>query len=332
MRTRSLWMGFLPAVLLLAGAGMACGTPPGAGAEGARTPNASELVDLPEGEAPPQPPSRYLGKFVYKTHCGACHGSIGPDEMAVPGYIPPVPNPAPDADIEGMELGEKTTPLPSKAEAEEIAEEAGLEKPKVANPFYPKPVGDYKDLYRFLYFPNGTEFGGFIDRNQAPLADRTYREIFEILAEPHGTPGKERDLTEVLSDRERWAVVYYIANQGLDNGKEDWIAAWDQQLALRKNIYGTHCSICHGAVGRGDGPEGHSFEPKPMNFHQRDWAVGVKPGYPVTDQYLYDIIANGKIKPGSNTEWTGMPWWKDQLRDQDIWALVDYIRSLSTDE
>ncbi|HYE79911.1 MAG TPA: cytochrome c, partial [bacterium] len=232
--------------------------------------------------------------------------------------------PAPNPDAAGE-------PAQGTGSNEPVTPPGGEEAEDEGNPFYPAPVGPYDDLYTFKWFANGTEFGGYVDRNNAPLADRTYRELFDILREPHGQPGRERDFTTLLSDRERWAVVWYIANQGMDNGQEDWQAIWDQQVQLRKNIYGTHCSICHGAVGRGDGPEGHSFDPKPMNFNQLDWAAGVKPGYPVTDQYLYDIIANGKIKPGAVTEWTGMPWWKDQLRDSDMWGLVDFIRNITFD-
>ncbi|HYE77005.1 MAG TPA: hypothetical protein VEI97_03375, partial [bacterium] len=76
----------LPLLLLVGGMGLACGTPPGA--EGGRGLEATTLAELPEGEIPPQPPSRYLGKFIYQNHCGVCHGQIGPT-LAVPGTPPP---------------------------------------------------------------------------------------------------------------------------------------------------------------------------------------------------------------------------------------------------
>ncbi|MEO7993729.1 MAG: cytochrome c, partial [bacterium] len=118
-------------------------------------------------------------------------------------------------------------------------------------------------------------------------------------------------------------------NISMDNGQPDWKQSWDQQIQLRKTLYGTHCSICHGGVGRGDGPEGKHLVPPPINYNNLDWAAGARSGYPVTNSYLFDIIANGKIKPGSQTVWTGMPWWKDQLRETDMWGLVDYVRSLT---
>lgn len=291
---------------------LGCGTPVAGPRE---VSSSAELIRRADWEHPPQKPSRTLGKFVYQKHCAQCHGMVKP-ELPVPGTV--LSKEAVDAmDAEAFEL--------RKARLKYEKDVLGKELMK------PGQIGPYNDLYEYKWYNNGSDFADYSERGLAPLVDYTYHDLFELISHaPHGDDARGfHDFQALLSDRERWAVIYYIANIGLDNGELDWRAEWDAQLGARKNVYGTNCSICHGAVGRGDGPEGHTFMPKPMNFNYMDWSAGVKPNYPVSDMYLYDIIANGKISPGSNTEWTGMPWWKDHFREEDMWGLVEYIRSLS---
>jgi len=296
--------------------GAACGAAP----TGGRAVNEALVTGTELAHHPPERPSRYLGKFIYQQNCSGCHGQVGP--------MPPY-----NLDVPGKRLSTE------RIEMLDAQKAARMELRKAEpDPFYPPAQGPYEDLYDFRWFANGGEFSRYANGSKSPLSDYTYHQLFELLSHgEHGDANQKYDYKALLSDRERWAVVYYIANMGLDNGQADWQHAWDQQIGLRKTIYGTHCSICHGAVGRGDGPEGYKLVPKPMNFTYLDWSAGVKSGYPVTDEYLYEIIANGKIHPSSiegtpgNPEprWTGMPFWKDTLREEDMWGLVEYIRSLS---
>ena len=41
------------------------------------------------------------------------------------------------------------------------------------------------------------------------------------------------------------------------------------ELAGTKAVYYAHCSSCHGADGRGDGPAAGALKPSPVNFHVR---------------------------------------------------------------
>ena len=78
----------------------------------------------------------------------------------------------------------------------------------------------------------------------------------------------------------------------------------------------TTCLACHGIDGRGDGPNAASLDPAPSDFRLH---------VPLhTDPQFYAFIANGY--PGS-----AMPAWKEQLSPDDIWNLVNFLRSAFTD-
>jgi copper transport protein len=89
-----------------------------------------------------------------------------------------------------------------------------------------------------------------------------------------------------------------------------------QSIAAGKAVYLQNCAHCHGASGKGDGPDGLLLNPRPADL--------TKHGVPRvhTDAQLFDWITNGL--PG-----TRMPAWKDKLSDTDRWNLVNYIRFLA---
>jgi cytochrome c6 len=72
----------------------------------------------------------------------------------------------------------------------------------------------------------------------------------------------------------------------------------------------TNCAACHGADGRGQGPIGKAL-------HVKDLASDEVQSQ--SDKELTRIIADGKGK---------MPAYKSKLSDDDIAALVTFIRSL----
>lgn len=75
-------------------------------------------------------------------------------------------------------------------------------------------------------------------------------------------------------------------------------------------VYKTNCAACHGADGKGQGPMGKAL-------HVKDLASDEVQA--LSDQDLKKIIADGKGK---------MPAYKSKLSDDDIAALVTFIRSL----
>lgn len=73
-----------------------------------------------------------------------------------------------------------------------------------------------------------------------------------------------------------------------------------------------YCSFCHGLGGKGDGPVGEVYAPRPRDLtdaHVRG----------MTDGDLYMRITNG---------FSTMPSFRKKLRPEDRWAIVWFVRSL----
>jgi mono/diheme cytochrome c family protein len=80
-------------------------------------------------------------------------------------------------------------------------------------------------------------------------------------------------------------------------------------------LYTQNCVMCHGTLGKGDGPVGLTLNPRPA-----DLTVHTKRGVH-SDGQLYEWITNGY--PHS-----AMPAFGQRLSDIDRWNLVNYIRTL----
>lgn len=81
-------------------------------------------------------------------------------------------------------------------------------------------------------------------------------------------------------------------------------------------LYAQNCASCHGASGYGDGPAGKQLVPPPANLA---WLGHSRMGG--SDQYIYWTVAEGGQPLG-----TAMPAFKETLSQNDIWAVVAYIR------
>ncbi|MDH3973938.1 MAG: cytochrome c [Deltaproteobacteria bacterium] len=80
-------------------------------------------------------------------------------------------------------------------------------------------------------------------------------------------------------------------------------------------IYSVHCAVCHGIQGKGDGPSSAVLIPKPQDFTEPE----VKSI--LTKDRMMKSIMDGK--PGSQME-----GWKEKLSNEDIEAVVEYIKLL----
>lgn len=89
-------------------------------------------------------------------------------------------------------------------------------------------------------------------------------------------------------------------------------------LEAARQQYATLCAVCHGPEGRGDGPAGATLNPPPMNFHARAFQQEMPPGA------THWVIKHGL---SDTPRRSGMPAF-GTLSDQQIWALVAYIRQL----
>ena len=84
-------------------------------------------------------------------------------------------------------------------------------------------------------------------------------------------------------------------------------------LAKGKKLYGYDCAMCHGATGDGKGDMATDMKNVP-DFTKPD-ALKDRP-----DGELFYVIRHGKGE---------MPPEGDRAKDDDIWNLVNYVRSLA---
>jgi mono/diheme cytochrome c family protein len=93
------------------------------------------------------------------------------------------------------------------------------------------------------------------------------------------------------------------------------VQATPQSIAAGKDLYSKNCRSCHGADAKGDGP----MKPKdshPSNLTDAEWTRGSSDG---------EIFA--VVRDGAGPQFL-MRGYKSRMTEQDIWNLVNYIRSL----
>lgn len=84
----------------------------------------------------------------------------------------------------------------------------------------------------------------------------------------------------------------------------------DDPLTVARSVFAGHCSSCHGATGRGDGPMAAMF--RPADLSATDFQASR------TDEALALAITNGRGR---------MPAFGSQLRPEAVPMLVRLIRS-----
>jgi mono/diheme cytochrome c family protein len=104
------------------------------------------------------------------------------------------------------------------------------------------------------------------------------------------------------------------------------VASTPQSLAAGKQSYTKSCGSCHGLSGTGGEPPEESLDPgpPPPNLVDGSWDHGS------TDGEIFANIKSGI--PNTNPEYSlnkkYMEPWGDRLTDQEIWNIVNFIRSL----
>ena len=93
------------------------------------------------------------------------------------------------------------------------------------------------------------------------------------------------------------------------------VAATPESIDAGKAIYGRRCAVCHGTSGQGG--SGSDISPPAPDLTDAEWKHGS------TDGEIFDVIKNG-VPPDLSME----PW-GDRIKDQDIWNVVNYVRSLA---
>lgn len=93
------------------------------------------------------------------------------------------------------------------------------------------------------------------------------------------------------------------------------VPATEASIARGQAIYAQNCVPCHGIVGLGDGPAAQTMNPRPANLQQH-----LAKGH--TNAELYDWIANG-------ISGTAMPAFKEKLSEEDIWHVINTIKTFT---
>ncbi len=100
----------------------------------------------------------------------------------------------------------------------------------------------------------------------------------------------------------------------------------EETLAEGKMIYRVNCRSCHGRLGDGQGVEAADLNTKVNDFTIPDFLKQ-------TDGSIFWKIAEGRIMKEKNSLGKDdMEAFKDDLEEEEIWLLVNYIKTFSIEE
>ncbi|MBI5879902.1 MAG: c-type cytochrome [Chloroflexi bacterium] len=121
-----------------------------------------------------------------------------------------------------------------------------------------------------------------------------------------------------LTDAQVWDIVAYAWGRTTDASLLD----------LGRTLYARDCAACHGETGRGDGPAGRNLPGLaamnsvllrgPRNFTDRALMLSAS-----------DLLLEGKVIRGGMG--TGMPEWRSLYSDDDVRAVVGFVRRFGWD-
>jgi mono/diheme cytochrome c family protein len=92
--------------------------------------------------------------------------------------------------------------------------------------------------------------------------------------------------------------------------------AYDALLSRGAEVYAANCFACHGGTGNGRGPLAANLSPQARDFTDRNWMASQ------SDGVLFTSVQRGVTG-------TSMPSFAGRLPQDDIWAVVAYVRGFS---
>ena len=96
---------------------------------------------------------------------------------------------------------------------------------------------------------------------------------------------------------------------------ENPVTSTPESIAVGQESYDQYCASCHGRTG--EGGVGNDLIPDSPNLTDETWDHGS------TDGNIFDAIKNG-VPPNFD-----MIPWSNRLTDEEVWNVVNYLRSLA---
>jgi len=87
-------------------------------------------------------------------------------------------------------------------------------------------------------------------------------------------------------------------------------------IAAGQKTFNGQCASCHGMSGKGDGRAAPTLNPKPADLTDAEWTHGS------SDGEIFAVIRDG-------AKGTGMKGFGGKLSANDIWNVVNYLRTLA---
>jgi mono/diheme cytochrome c family protein len=125
-----------------------------------------------------------------------------------------------------------------------------------------------------------------------------------------GPKAKLKETTEGMKEEPK-------ATPGEEASKEKTVAETKGDPTKGKTIFMDKCSPCHGPEGKGDGPAGAAFDPKPRNLTDANYMSTL------SNEHLFKVINEGGAAVGRSPL---MPAWGATLSKDDIWNVIAHIR------
>jgi mono/diheme cytochrome c family protein len=94
------------------------------------------------------------------------------------------------------------------------------------------------------------------------------------------------------------------------------VKASPESVAAGKELYAKNCRACHGADAKGEGPAAPK-DSHPSNLTDQEWTRGSSDG---------EIFA--VVRDGAGPKFI-MRGYKARMTDQELWSIVNYLRSIS---
>jgi mono/diheme cytochrome c family protein len=111
------------------------------------------------------------------------------------------------------------------------------------------------------------------------------------------------------------SIVLFAQGNDAAAAVKNPVAPTAESVAAGQGTYRKSCAPCHGI--NAEGGSGNDLIPASPDLTDEMWDHGS------TDGAIFNSIKNG-VPPDFN-----MTPWKDQLKDDEIWNVVNYLRSIA---